>query len=483
MLDETFDDKDKFCGLWPAGSVPPSTSQMRDSDSSLPDSRNTRAIPFYNILWAELIDSEITIDYALPISKDAVKPVALNYTIKLDAPKVRAWIDKLLDRSYDKSQMRKRAKVLVNPHSGKGNAVKWYEHEIRPILEAARCSIDLVTTKFQGEAIEIAEKLDVDAYDMVVSCSGDGLPHEVFNGLGRRSDARRALSKIAVVQLPCGSGNAMSCNLNGTNSPSLATLAVVKGIVTPLDLISITQGTKRYLSFLSQAVGIIAECDLGTENLRWMGPARFTFGFLVRVLGKTVYPCDLAIKTVLDDKPSVEEHYRREEKNRAPESERRGTKQILDDDESTSSGNEVGLPSLRYGTVNDKIPEGWDVISYDNLGNFYCGNMGYMAPDLNFFPPALPNDGLLDLLNVDGDISRLSALGLLTALAGGKFFNNPFVKYKKILAYRITPKNQADGYISIDGERIPFAPFQAEVHRGLGTVLSKSGHTFEAPGP
>lgn len=299
------------------------------------------------------------------------------------------WISKLLDRSYGESQKNKRAKVLVNPHSGKGSAEKWYKRDIEPLLKAARVNIDMQKTQYRGEAVEIAEKMDIDAYDMVVSCSGDGLPHEVFNGLGRRHDAKKALSKIAVVQLPCGSGNAMSCNLNGTDSASLATLAIIKGIPTPLDLISITQGESRTLSFLSQAVGIVAEADLATENLRWMGAARFTYGFLVRLLDQMMYPCDIAVKVAIEDKPSIREHYRREQNNHEPANERRRDKHLLDDDDaSASSGNEDGLPPLRYGTVNDKLPEDWEVMPYDNLGNFYCGNVSLMTSTVLFLANA-----------------------------------------------------------------------------------------------
>lgn len=270
-------------------------------------------------------------------------------------------------------------KVLVNPHAGKGSAEKWYYRDVEPLMKAAQCSIDMVKTKYGGEAMEISKQLGIDAFDVVACCSGDGLPYEVFNGLGKRSDARKALSKIAVVHIPCGSGNAMSCNLNGTDSASLATLAIIKGVPTPLDLISITQGETRTLSFLSQSVGIIAESDLATEHLRWMGQMRFNFGFLVRLLGKTVYPCDIAIKVAIEDKPSIKEHYRQEQTNHEPASERRGYKHLLDDDASASSGNDDGLPPLRYGTVSDKLPEGWELVPYDRLGNFYCGNVGHFS--------------------------------------------------------------------------------------------------------
>jgi sphingosine kinase len=346
------------------------------ADENITGTANTRAIPFYNILWAELQDDELTIDYASPASKTVVRAATLKYPFErqtLEA--VHKWVIKLLDRAYGESQRMKRTKVLVNPHSGKGSAEKWYYRDVEPLLKAARCPIDMQKTKYNGEAVEIAEKLDIESFDLVAACSGDGLPYEVFNGFGKRPDAKKALTKIAVVNIPCGSGNAMSWNLNGTDSCSLATLAVIKGLPTPLDLISITQGETRTLSFLSQSVGIVAESDLATEHLRWMGGQRFVYGFLVRLWGKALYPCDIAVKVAIDDKPSIKEHYRRERNNHEPASERRGYKNLLDDDASASSGNDDALPPLRYGTVNDKLPEGWVLVPYDKLGNFYCGNV------------------------------------------------------------------------------------------------------------
>lgn len=55
-----------------------------------------------------------------------------------------------------------------------------------------------------------------------------------------------------------------------------------------LDLCSIRQEGKRLISFMSQAMGLMADVDLGTENLRWMGDARFMVGFLRE--GVCVFP-------------------------------------------------------------------------------------------------------------------------------------------------------------------------------------------------
>ncbi|KAI1480028.1 sphingoid long chain base kinase 4 [Daldinia eschscholtzii] len=445
------------------------------------------SIPLYNVLWAEVSSGNLIVDFADPVSKKHLRAVKLSYALDDTAPAVvDAWVSTLLDQAYGTAQRKKRAKVLVNPHAGPGGADKTWEHDVKPLFEAARMSLDVVRTKFSGEAIEICEKLDISAYDVLIPCSGDGLPYECINGLGKRPDARKALHQIAIAHIPCGSGNAMSCNLNGTYRPSFAALAIIKGVRMPMDLMSVTQGDRRMLSFLSQSVGIIAECDLGTENLRWLGAARFNVGLIQRIFSKKLYPCDISMKVEIPEKADIKAHYKRE-RNGCDHTTRRENgvaREASLAGESTSSDVDSGegLPPLRFGTVNDKIPDDWETASYDKLGNFYCGNMAWMAPDANFFTAACPNDGLMDVVLNDGDISAAKYLELLTSVENGRFFDNPHVSYRKVVAYRFTPRNQKDGYISIDGEHVPFEPFQVEVHQGLGTVLSKNGR-YEAAGP
>ncbi|KAL1955137.1 hypothetical protein VTO42DRAFT_9001 [Malbranchea cinnamomea] len=432
--------------------------------------RSRRVIPTFNVLWADISQGYITIKYAHPKSKVDVTVRSVYYPVSEEqTPKAETWAQRLLDVAYGEAQRQKRIKILINPAGGRGRAKTLYYKHAEPIFAAARCEIDVEITTHQGHATEIAEKLDIDAFDVIVPCSGDGLVYEVFNGLGKRPNAAEALGKIAVTHLPCGSGNAMSWNLNGTGSVSMAALCIVKGLRMPLDLVSITQGGRRHLSFLSQSYGIVADSDLGTDDLRWMGAFRFTYGFLVRLFGKTVYPCDIAIKVEMDDKQRIKDHYKAEIQKRLSSHSR---------EEVGPSG---GLPPLKYGTVTDPLPEGWELIPHDKLGNFYAGKMAFMAQDANFFPAALPNDGLLDLVIIRGDISRSTAFQMMLTVEDGTLFDMPQVTVKKISGYRLIPKRR-EGFISIDGEKIPFEPFQAEVHRGLGTVLSRSGYRYEAKG-
>jgi len=486
------------------------------------ESKTIRSIPFFNILWASLSKVDLIIHYAKPTSKTSVCVAYINYT--LDPPSssstafAASWVARLLERAYGESQRNKRIKVLINPYGGAGKAAKWYTRDIEPIFTAAQCEVDVERTAYMGHAVEIAEKIDESRYDVIASCSGDGLPHEVFNGLARKPNASEALRKVAVVQLPCGTGNAMSWNLNGTGSCSMAALCIVKGLRTPLDLASVTQGEKRTISFLSQSVGIVAESDLGTDNVRWMGSARFTYGFFVRLLGKTVYPCEIAIKTEITDKAGCKAHYKAEIAKGRHLVDSASEATSTDDLESPELRGH-GLPKLKHGTVTSPLPSsssGWTPLTaYPTLGNFYCGNMTIMAEAAPFFPAALPADGLLDLVTIDGLIGRVKSISSLLAVEKGTFFDMDHVNVRKISAYRIVPKfgrwaegktagtpksrvgkvlkaigisggssgNRDGGYISIDGEKIPFEPFKVEVHRGLGTTLSRSGFMYESPGP
>ncbi|KAK0717886.1 ATP-NAD kinase-like domain-containing protein [Lasiosphaeria miniovina] len=453
-------------------------------------------IDYYNILWAEIAEDHrhVSIDFASQVRshclgvrnvKLAIPVLRPEESIRVIRQSITPWIERLLDRSYGSAARRKRAWVVVNPHAGPGKADVIWDTEVRPIFEAARMPMTVVQTTYSGEAVNLAKDLNIDDYDIAIPCSGDGLPHEVFNGLGKRQDARHALSKIAVCHIPCGSGNAMSCNLYGTHHPTLAALAIVKGVPTPLDLVSVTQGDRRTLSFLSQALGMIADLDITTEPLRWMGAARFTYGFLVLAMQRRIYPCDIAVKVEIEHKEGVKAHYRHQITQGATGVGGPGRQgQASPPTPALTEGNgDIGLPQLKYGTVMDKLPDGWELIPYEKLGNFYCGNMAYMAPDTNFFSAALASDGLLDLITVDGDISLFKSIGMQLSVESGHFFDNPLVTYRKVSAYRIIPRPKSRrGYISIDGESIPWEPFQAEVHQGLGLTLSRNG-VFEAPGP
>ncbi|KAH8894270.1 hypothetical protein GQ53DRAFT_683880 [Thozetella sp. PMI_491] len=442
----------------------------------------TRSIPYRNILWAELSEdgTKVTINYAKATSKTRLEAQSLSWNVDTPDPKIQSFVARLLDNAYpSKVARQKRAWVVVNPKAGPGQADVIWEQQVKPIFEGAKMAMTVVRTKAPKETITLAENLDVDAYDIAVSCSGDGGPYEIFNGFGRRPDARRVLGKIAVCLVPGGSGNGFTCNLYGTLQPSQVALSIVKGLPTPMDLVSVTQGSTRVLSFLSQAYGIMADIDIKTEHLRWMGDTRFVVGFLQLVFKKKTYPCDIAYKVEIDGKDAIRAHYRGHLEGKNPSV----TTDGQSDATSSVADLEQGLPPLRYGTSEDKLPEGWEVIPHEKLGFFFCGNMGYMADKLNFFPAALHNDGLMDLVTIDGDHNPFKMIDLQNKVPANHFYDHEIVSYRKVSAFRLTPRTTDDnGVVSIDGEAFPYKTFQAEVHPSLGLTLTRTGK-YEAPGP
>lgn len=72
----------------------------------------------------------------------------------------------------------------------------------------------------------------------------------------------------------------------------------------PLDLCSVLllpSQTRRW-SFLAQALGLMVDLDIGTENMRWMGDTRFMVGFLKGLAANKNFKCRLRMKVVESDK-------------------------------------------------------------------------------------------------------------------------------------------------------------------------------------
>ncbi|KAJ5717006.1 hypothetical protein N7488_002652 [Penicillium malachiteum] len=468
--------------------VPEAEPLLTDADARSPKSgrgccgllsksKSKHVVSLYNIVDAQVTGTELTITYAVPGKTNGVTITPLKYPLT-DEETVGAskWVGKLLDLAYKNSQQRKRLKILINPCGGKSNAVSLYETFAAPVFAAARCEVDVQTTEHQGHATEIVEKLDANAYDAVVCCSGDGLVNEVFQGFGKRPDARAALAKTAVALLPGGSANALTLNCFADNhNVSFAALAIVKGIRTPLDLVSVSQADgSRFLSFLFQATGIVAEADLHTDHLRWMGEARFLYGFFKSLLAHKGCPCDLAVKVVTGDKQEMKDRYAKlAAQEYDPEADRLRV-EVAEKD--------PALPELKYGGMSGDVPDDWTVLPGETLGIFMAGNVPTIGSDKNFFPATWPNDGLMDVLTIDNSVGRWRSLDLMDEIPKAKFFDRKEVNYHKALAYRLIPRYE-NGAISVDGEGLPFEAFQCEIHQGLATILTKSGTHLESFGP
>lgn len=123
----------------------------------------------------------------------------------------------------------------------------------------------IVDTEYGRHAVDIASKVNLDEVDSLVVVSGDGVLHEVINGLLSRPDWDRARKKsIGIV--PAGSGNAIAASL-GIVSQFVATLTVIRGETSKLDIFSLSQLNRpKIYSMLSFSWGMMADADIESDK-------------------------------------------------------------------------------------------------------------------------------------------------------------------------------------------------------------------------
>lgn len=373
----------------------------------------------------------------------------------------------ILSKAYTNGLVRPSIFVVLNPHGGTGLARTIYQNQIERVLKAANAQITLVETTYMGHATELMRELDVDKYDVVACCSGDGIPHEVINGFYSRPDrGASAFNKIAVTQLPCGSGNALSLSTHGTDNAFEATVAMLKAHRTKLDLMAVTQGTgldaNTKLSFLTQCYGMIADADIGTEHLRWIGSIRFELGVLQKVLRKATYPCDLWVDYATDTKQQLREHYD-DHVQRPP---------------TKNSSLTLSNFELKYPGLDSPVPNTWtkiDELVSSSVNQVYVGKLPYVSKGVQYFPAALPNDHTMDFIMTTSKSSLSETFSVFFAVEKGTHVNDNKVHHAKVRGYRLVPKiDSKDHYISVDGENFPFEPYQVEILPGIVTCLLTS---------
>ena len=149
----------------------------------------------------------------------------------------------------------------------------------------------VIMTERAGHAYDVVNKdLKPGDFEGIVTVSGDGLIHEVVNGLYRRPDAITMMASTTIGFIPGGSANGLVkavLDFSGEEfNVENAAFIAAKGRTTRMDLTEIEceyQKEKVY-SFLSTFFGVLADCDINSEVLRCIGTARFTIWGIYRVV-------------------------------------------------------------------------------------------------------------------------------------------------------------------------------------------------------
>ncbi|XP_029914262.1 sphingosine kinase 1 [Myripristis murdjan] len=410
-----------------------------------------------------------------------------------------------------------RVMVLVNPHSGRGQALQLFTGHVQGMLTEAAVPYTLVITEHQNHARELVRKADLSQWDALVIMSGDGLLFEVINGLMEREDWEEAIQTPLGI-LPGGSGNALAASIhNYSQSPPAwneelllsCGFMLCKGLVVSLDLVSVHLASKqRVFSFLSLAWGFVADVDIESEKYRHIGAIRFLMGTLVRLASLRVYQGRLAYLPIKEapkpprnsiktsPPPSTPQHHSfctslpcRPVPNTSPNQNSLHNRSSTNSNhntitnssnnaittkrpESQSNSNTRGPPDSLLPGLDQPVPESWTVVREEDFVLVLAIYQSHLAEDLWTVPGALANDGLIHLFYVTAGISRPALLRLFLAMEKGAHLacGCPHLVYEKVKALRLEPLSP-QGMITVDGEMVEYGPVQAHIHPGLARLI------------
>lgn len=366
----------------------------------------------------------------------------------------KQWCETAMAAAYHGRTPPKKLKVVINPRGGRGQAGSIFTDKVEPILSAAGCVLDVTYTTHPKHALEIVQDLSLD-FDALVVVSGDGLIHEVLNGFSKHTQPDKAFC-IPIAPIPAGSGNGLSLNLLGLQDgldPRAAALNVLKGLPLKIDLFAFTQGNQKRISFMSQTVGLMANIDIDTEHLRWMGDLRFVLGFLRNVVTLPTCKMELSIKLVEQDKGKMADAVRARRAD--------------------ASSDIPAVPmSPSSEIIYDPGSPGDTWIKYDKPCLWvYAGKGPYVSRSLMQFPVSQPDDGVIDIA-IQEIIPRKDLLAAMEGAEKGRCYWFGTNRYFKASAYSAKPHAKSRGALMVDGEVFPMQEFHVEVLPRLGTLLS-----------
>jgi sphingosine kinase len=348
--------------------------------------------------------------------------------------------------------------VILNPFSGSGSAEKIF-NTLQPILKSAGLSMTVIETTDKGHAYTIANHISQQECDGIICVGGDGLVHEVVNGLLTRSDATIA-RHIPIGIIPAGKTNNIATSL-GIHNIQEAAERIISSRVRPLDIIGVVPlappasspqpSTGQYTYAISSLEwGISSEVEVLADKLSWLRGLKYYAAVFLSIISIHEYVTHISFLPTTPPPSSQTTcplQHTHCEPCKAPMQGIKGKKHHTD-------------------------LTGWVVVDgvMNNLAFFVAGNLPW-----GLTPNAHLSDGYLNLAIVE-KCSRLELAHLLVAKRSPAKSMEPKrqVRYYKTSNFRVDVDRCVP--LIVDGEflypdSLDPLRLQVEVHRGLCLVI------------
>lgn len=212
--------------------------------------------------------------------------------------------------------------------------------------------------------------------------------------------------KFPIGLIPGGSGNSVLHDLD-LMDPILAAKAIITGKTRLIDIAEIKTNQILIYSINLIGWGLVTDVGKRAELLRWLGPQRYTVSSIIEILLKKTRRATL----IIDDKQ----------------------------------------------LVNDFT----FVVACNSI---------HIGKGMKMAPLAKLNDGLIDLLVVDGQITRKRLIAVLPKLFDGTHISEPEVSYYQASSFSLIPgKNEA---LNVDGEMTGTTPITVTILKQAIEIFS-----------
>lgn len=159
--------------------------------------------------------------------------------------------------------------IIANPtaHSGRGESAALFVTRFFSSYHAATTSCEVRLTEAQGDARMMASTAN--SYDTVIALGGDGVVHEVVNGLMRIPVENRPMLGV----IPMGTGNDFARTLGmSKNHPERSIAELLKGSERVVDLGRVNN--EYFMQTLS--FGLDAAIAIDTNDRRMYASSKFS---------------------------------------------------------------------------------------------------------------------------------------------------------------------------------------------------------------
>ena len=422
---------------------------------------------------------------------------------------LKSMLTESTDSSTNSNETSKRILVLSNPKGGKGNAPKYTQEIVLPLIKDRNINYDLLVTLRANQASQFVKDFPslLQRYSSIAIVSGDGLVYEIYQGLMERNDWEYAC-KLPIAIIPGGSGNGLAKSVTHFQNKKITSdwdyvkhcaTNLVDGTPRPMDMSCIqTSSGETHLSFLSFSWGFAAEIDIESEKIRFLGGARFSVWSLYALLKMGSSMARLSYKAAKNEKNSKQESNEQQflrARKRLEGSETSTETNISSDTgiEDSSYTNLEGLdncykfPLSREVSISNNIKlndilrepafctssdstEDWTVIE-DKFVMVMALSKPWMAKDICTAPQFEGvDDGVIWLLMIRKGICRKRMLQVMMSFWDGSHIQYPEVEMVPVTAFRLEPLAEK-GIMMVDGEEIESGPIQAEVLPSFANIV------------